>query len=131
MIHTPQPWPPHGAPASSPAGQRPVRTWDVVLAIVLYCVAAVLGSAAAYFTLFFAFATDPCGTDNCRTDYLGWAFAVSWGGTALAIVGVTGMLILAAVKRWYMWYWPVLAIVLIVLSFAGGLALTSQVYTGS
>ncbi|MEU1547562.1 hypothetical protein [Nocardia sp. NPDC005745] len=130
---TPQPWP-YGMPqglARPPAGQRAVRTWDVVLAVVLYCVAAVLGLAAAYFTVFFAFATDPCGPDNCRTDYLGWAFVVSWGGTAFAVVGVTGMLILAAVKRWYMWYWPVLAIVLIVASFGGGLALASQVYPGN
>ncbi|NKY27958.1 hypothetical protein [Nocardia gamkensis] len=136
MIQTgiPQPWPPYGmpqGPARPPAEQRAVRTWDVVLAVVLYCVAAVLGLAAAYFTVFFAFATDPCGPDNCRTDYLGWAFVVSWGGTAFAIVGVTGMLILAAVKRWYMWYWPVLAIVLIVASFGGGLALASQVYPGN
>ncbi|WP_040871171.1 hypothetical protein [Nocardia exalbida] len=131
---TPQPWPPYGmppVPARPAAGQRAARTWDVVLAVVLYCVAAVLGLAAAYFTVFFALATDPCGLDNCRTDYLGWAFVVSWGGTAFAIVGVTGMLILAAVKRWYMWYWPVLAIVLIVASFGGGLALASQVYPGN
>ncbi|WP_063016719.1 hypothetical protein [Nocardia niwae] len=135
MIHTgpPQSWPPYGTPQgfAPPAGQRPVRTWDVVLAVVLYCVAAVLGLAAAYFTLFFAFATDPCGADNCRTDYLGWAFAVSWGGTALAITGMSGMLILAAVKRWYLWYWPVLAMMLIAASFAGGVALASQIYTGS
>ncbi|MET9024799.1 hypothetical protein ABZW96_04170 [Nocardia sp. NPDC004168] len=129
MIHTgtPQPWP-YGTP---PVGQRPVRTWDVVLAVVLYSVAVVLGAAAAYFTVFFAFASDPCGQDNCRTEYLGWAFAVSWGGTATAIVGVTAILVLAAIKRWYMWYWPVLAMALIVLSFAGGVALASQVYTGA
>lgn len=30
-----------------------------------------------------------------------------------------------------MWYWPVLAMALIVLSFAGGVALASQVYTGA
>ncbi|MBF6203821.1 MULTISPECIES: hypothetical protein [Nocardia] len=127
---TPQPWPPqHGMPAH-PGARQPARTWDVVLAVSLYCVAAALGLAAAYFTVFFAFATDPCGPDNCRTDYLGWAFAVSWGGTAFAIVGVTAMLIVAAVKRWYMWYWPMLAMALIVASFCGGLALASQVHTG-
>ncbi|MGY1945831.1 hypothetical protein [Nocardia asiatica] len=125
---SPHPWPSHPGPPLRPDPRPPVRTWDVVLAVVLFCVAAVLGLAAAYFTVFFAFATDPCGPDDCRTGYLGWAFAVSWGGTALAIVGATGMLILAAVKRWYMWYWPVLAIVLIVASFGGGLALAGQVH---
>ncbi|WP_280479543.1 hypothetical protein [Nocardia asiatica] len=125
---SPPPWPSHPGPPVRPDLRPPVRTWDVVLAVVLYCVAAVLGLAAAYFTVFFAFATDPCGPDDCRTGYLGWAFAVSWGGTALAIVGATGMLILAAVKRWYMWYWPVLAIVLIVASFSSGLALAGQVH---
>ncbi|WP_174190170.1 hypothetical protein [Nocardia barduliensis] len=128
---SPPPRPPHPGPPVRPDLRQPVRTWDVVLAVVLYCVAAVLALAAAYFTVFFAFASDPCGPDNCRTDYLGWAFVVSWGGTAFAIVGVTGMLILAAVKRWYMWYWPVLAIVLIVASFCGGLALAAQVHPAS
>ncbi|MGK8521176.1 hypothetical protein ACRS6B_06265 [Nocardia asteroides] len=126
---TPQPRPPY--PWVPPAARQPMRTWDVVLAVVLYGVAVILGPAAAYFTVFFAFATDPCGPDDCRTGYLGWAFVVSWGGTAFAIVGATVMLIVAAVRRWYLWYWPVLAIVLTVASFGGGLALASQVHPGA
>ncbi|PXX65524.1 hypothetical protein DFR70_104589 [Nocardia tenerifensis] len=115
-----------------PTAQQPrQRTWDVVFTIVLYCGAAVLGLLAAYATAFFAFAADACAYDNCREDYLGAAFVVSWGGTALALAGSLVMIIIAAVKRWSMWYWPVLAAVLIATSFATGLALASQVHSGS
>lgn len=107
------------------------RTWDLVLAIVLYSGAALLGLVAAYATCFFAFAADSCGANNCNDSYLGAAFIVSWGGTAVALVGSLVMIIVAAMKRWYMWYWPILAGILIVASFAGGVALASQVYVGS
>lgn len=109
-------------------GQPRTRTWDLVLALVLYACAAALGLVAAYFTVFFAFATDPCSPNKCREGYLVAAFAVSWGGTALALLGSLVMIIVAAVKRWYMWYWPVLAMVLIVATFVGGAVLASEVY---
>lgn len=111
-----------------PTPQPPQRTWDLVLTIVLYSCAAVLGMLAAYATIFFAFAADSCGPNNCNDSYLGAAFIVSWGGTALALVGSLVMIVVAGLKRWYMWYWPVLAALLIVGSFAGGVALASQVY---
>ncbi|WP_405159947.1 hypothetical protein OG203_26290 [Nocardia sp. NBC_01499] len=114
-----------------PQPQQPQqRTWDLLLAIALYCAAALLGLLAAYATCFFAFAADPCSATNCRDGYLTAAFIVSWCGTALALLGSLTMIILAAIKRWYMWYWPVLAGVLIVISFATGVSLASQVYTG-
>ncbi|MFI6042159.1 hypothetical protein ACIA8C_11025 [Nocardia sp. NPDC051321] len=122
-----QPWP--QPPQQSPQPQQ--RTWDLVLAIVLYSGAALLGLVAAYATCFFAFAADSCGANNCNDSYLGAAFIVSWGGTALALVGALIMIIVAAMKRWYMWYWPVLAAIMIVGSFAAGVALASQVYPSS
>ncbi|MEV6556735.1 hypothetical protein AB0M22_13525 [Nocardia sp. NPDC051756] len=132
--HAQQPeWPQPPSPQSQPPVRRhpqqpPQRTWDLVLTIVLYSGAAVLGMLAAYATVFFAFAADACGTNNCNDSYLGAAFIVSWGGTAIALVGSLIMIIVAGLKRWYMWYWPVLAALLIVGSFAGGVALASQVY---
>ncbi|WP_157129372.1 hypothetical protein [Nocardia amamiensis] len=126
-----QPWPYHYGRSSPPvAGKQPVRAWDLTLAAVLYVGAVALGSAAAYFTVFFAFATDPCSYGTCRTEYLTWAFAVSWGGTALALLGTLAVLIVAAIRRWYLWFWPVLAMLLIVGSYCGGLALAGQIYTG-
>ncbi|WP_327110938.1 hypothetical protein OHB12_24320 [Nocardia sp. NBC_01730] len=136
MIETSSPrpdtWPPYYAVPQSVrgSGRQQARTWDLVLAVLLYCGAAVLGLVAAYFTLFFAFATDPCTQDNCRTEYLTWAFVVSWGGTALALLGSLALLVVAAVKRWYLWFWPVSAILLIIGSFFGGAALAAQVYIG-
>ncbi|MFF3221593.1 hypothetical protein ACFYV7_02255 [Nocardia suismassiliense] len=115
---------------AQPHTRPQTRAWDLALALTLYAGAAALGLVAAYFTVFFAFVTDSCGPNNCRDGYLGAAFLVSWGGTALALLGALIMIIVAAVKRWYMWYWPVLAALMIVASFLGGVALASQVTAG-
>ncbi|MGO4615321.1 hypothetical protein AB4305_12705 [Nocardia sp. 2YAB30] len=55
---------------------------------------------------------------------------MSWGGTALALLGFLALLVVAVAKRWYLWLWPVLAILLIVGSFFGGVALAAQVHIG-
>ncbi|WP_433577309.1 hypothetical protein [Nocardia brasiliensis] len=116
-------------PAAYQSAQPQQRTWDVILTVVLYCAAAVLGLLAAYCTVFFAFAADACGPGrNCKDEYLSAAFAVSWGGTALALAGSFVMIIIAAVQRWLMWYWPVVAMALIVASFLSGVALANGVY---
>ncbi|MBF6176233.1 hypothetical protein [Nocardia blacklockiae] len=116
----PMPYPPRKA--------EPVRTWDLVLAILLYALATLLGLFAATFTPFFAMATDPCGAGTgCREEFATWGILVSWGGTAAALGGGLVMVIVAAVKRWYMWWWAALALVLVPLSFFAGLFLAEQV----
>ncbi|QIS06915.1 hypothetical protein F5X71_35480 [Nocardia brasiliensis] len=115
-------------PAAQQTARPPQRTWDVILTIVLYCAAVVAGLIAAYLTVFFAFAADACGSGRtCHDEYLNAAFAVSWGGTAAALVVSLVMIIVAAVKRWLMFYWPILAMAVIVGSFVCGASLASQV----
>ncbi|MBB5913961.1 hypothetical protein BJY24_002828 [Nocardia transvalensis] len=107
---------------------RTVRTWDLVLAIVLYALASGVGLCTAAFTPFFAMATDPCGAGSgCREEFATWGILVSWGGTAAALGGGLIMLILAAVKGWTVWVWGALALLLVPLSFGVGLWLAGQV----
>ncbi|WP_280362187.1 hypothetical protein [Nocardia wallacei] len=121
MAYPPMPMPMRPAP-------RPLRTWDLVLAIVLYSLAALLGVCAASFTPFFVMATDPCGYGTgCREEFATWGILVSWGGTAAALGGGLVMVVVAAVKRWYMWWWAALALLLVPASFVTGLLLAGQV----
>ncbi len=105
-----------------------MRTWDLVLAIVLYVLAVAAGLLAASITPFFAMASDSCGAESgCREELATWGILVSWGGTAVALGGGLVMMILAAVKRWQIWIWPTLALVLVPVSFLVGMALAEQV----
>ena len=98
-------------------------------------IATVLGSILALFAAagsvmlspFFVMTTDACGADNCDLSRLSWAYAVTWGGVALAAgMAVVGM-VRAARRGTAMWIWPVVAISLIALTFGVGFLLATSV----
>ncbi|GAB2510477.1 hypothetical protein GCM10027167_10650 [Nocardia heshunensis] len=99
-----------------------------MLGWVLYAFAVPLGMFAAYITVFFAFATDSCGSGrDCAYAYVDWGIWLSWGGTAFALgVGLV-MLLVSTVKGWLMWYWPVLSMAMIIASLICGGYLAAQV----
>ncbi len=83
-----------------------------------------------YFSLFAGMATDVCGgtPDRCSNGLIGAAYAVAWGGIALAmlvaLVGVT----IAAVKRKPMFIWPIVGLVVFLCGMvAGGFMLNAGV----
>lgn len=107
--------------------RKQVSAADIAISVVLFMFACGVGLVAAYATLFFAFASDSCGYQTCNDSYMTAAFAVSWGGTAFALVGSLVMIVVAAVRRTMMWIWPTLALVVIVGSFFLGVACAAQV----
>ena len=83
-----------------------------------------------FFSPFFVMATDSCGHDDCRDALVTWAYAVTWGGVAVAaVVAVVGMIV-AARRRTAMWVWPALALLLVVATFVGGAVLASSAAPG-
>ncbi len=107
--------------------RKQISAADVAISVVLFMFACGVGLIAAYCTLFFAFASDSCGYQNCNDSYLTAAFAVSWGGTAFALVSLLVMIVVAAIRRTMMWIWPTLALVVIFGSFCLGIACAAQV----
>ena len=108
-----------------PPNPRPA--WDRALAVLLTALTAIsaLGSVAS--SLFFVMATDSCGPNNCHESRLWLAYALTWGGVAVAVIGVIVGLAAAARRGTALWIWPTLAVVLIGASWVGGAALATSV----
>lgn len=103
---------------------------DRVASIVLTVLALLAGLVSLFFSPFFVMSTDACGHDDCREDLVTWAYAVTWGGLALAaLVGVLGMIV-AARRRTTMWVWPAAALVVVVATFVIGAQLASSAAPG-
>jgi len=72
-------------------------------------------------------ATDSCGTNDCDESKIAWAYVVTWGGVALAVIVAVAGMVIAARRGTAMWIWPALALLLVVAAFAGGFALAVSV----
>ncbi|MFT4199968.1 hypothetical protein [Gordonia sp. (in: high G+C Gram-positive bacteria)] len=129
--HTPVPAPPRPYPYPPvPAPRRPMgaaRIADLVATVVLSLIGLTAALLAAYLTLFFAMATDGCSATNCRTDLVGWAYLVSWGGAGLGVAVILAGVIASAVRRRVMFLWPLLGTALTVGGFLLGVSLASNV----
>jgi hypothetical protein len=119
-----QPWPafqPHPqGPAYPP--MPPARrhsTFDNLATVVMFLLAFAAGAVSLFWSLFFGMATDACST-HCNDALIGWAYLITWGGTAAAaIVAFTGAT-LASKRGRPMWIWPTLALAMIIAATAIG-----------
>ncbi|MFC8526261.1 hypothetical protein [Nocardia sp. NPDC057227] len=117
------PPPPPGPPP--PPAKKELNPLDVTLGIVLYSVALVLAACSAYATVFFAFAADSCSYGGKSCDYVGSGMGASWGGAALAVVTGAVMLPIAAWRRWPLWIWGVVPLILVIGGFLIGYSIVS------
>lgn len=113
--------------AHNPLQQRHRRAWDVVLGWALYAIAVALGLVTAFNALMFGMLSDACAYQSCHEEYITWSIGLSWGGTVLALGAALAMLVVSTINRWLMWYWPVLAMAIIIVSSVGGFIVASQV----
>lgn len=110
-------------PPTGPTGHRSPA--DRVATVVLATLTVLATLVSLFFAPFFVMATDSCGHDNCRDSLVTWAYAVTWGGVAVAaVVAVVGM-IAAARRGTAMWFWPALALLLVIATFVIGAELAS------
>ena len=99
---------------------------DITLTVILSTLTGLGAVAAVSFSFFFVMATDSCGPRHCNYDALGAAYLVTWGGIGLAIVvGAVGIIV-AAIRKWTMWFWPAGSLLLIVVSTGIGLSLADS-----
>lgn len=119
---------PADASLSAPPPHR--SPGDRIASVVLSALAALAAAGSLAISPFFVMATDSCGHDNCRDSLVTWAYAVTWGGIALAVVLALGGMIAAARRRTVMWVWPALALLLVLVTFGIGSLLASSAAPG-
>jgi len=106
-------------------GRSPV---DVVVTVLLFAVLVLAALASFYVSLYFAMATDGCYSDSdCNEDLLGPAYAFAWGGIFVGFVGAIVGTVVAACTRIWMWIWPLLGTIVIVVTFLIGLSFADAV----
>jgi hypothetical protein len=99
---------------------------DIALTSILSVLAALAAMATVGFSFFFVMATDSCN-ERCAYGALNAAYAVTWGGVAVAVlIGVSGVIV-AAVRGGLMWIWPALALLLILVALGSGVHLADTV----
>lgn len=110
-----------------PVPPRPHSGVDIALTVILSTLTTISALGAVSFSFFFVMATDSCGPRHCDYNALGAAYLVTWGGIGLAIlIGATGIIV-AAVRKWTMWFWPAGSLLLILVSTGIGLSLANSV----
>lgn len=114
-------------PAPHPHHSPADRTATVVAAVL----AVLAAGASVMISPFFVMTTDGCGPDNCHMAALSWAYVVTWGGVALAVLVAVVGIVRAARRGTTMWIWPVVALVLVVVTFGLGFLLAASVSAAS
>ncbi len=102
--------------------------WDVVSTIVLTTLLVVLAATTNWPSQLFGFLADVCTDDPCAPAPFGidfYIYPVVWGGIGAAIAAIVIGPLVSLLKGWYMSFWPVLALVSILVAAVTGSAITT------
>jgi hypothetical protein len=101
--------------------------WDVTCAIALLAALLFAATATDWGSRLFGFLKDVCTGDDCPPVPYGvdfYIFPVVWGGIGAAIAAAVVGPVVSLLKGWYLYFWPLLAIAIILVSSVAGSALT-------
>ncbi len=110
---------------TAPHPHRPVSDRLATVFTAVLALLAAVGSVLI--SPFFVMTTDACGADNCNFAWLKGAFAVTWGGVAVAAVVAVAGTLRAARRGTAMWIWPAMALLLVTVTFVAGFLLATRV----
>lgn len=102
--------------------------WDVTCAIALLAALLLAATATDWGSRLFGFLKDVCTGDDCPPVPYGvdfYIYPLVWGGIGAAIAAAVVGPVVSLLKGWYLYFWPLLAIAIVVLSSAGGYELTA------
>lgn len=92
---------------------------DLVATMVVGIGTLLAAGAALVTSPFLLMATDSAD-EKADLKPLGWAYAVTWGGVAVGVIGAAVGVFAAARNGQLMWIWPALGILVIGAGFAMG-----------
>jgi hypothetical protein len=105
-----------------------VAVWDVLCTVAVWTVAFIVATTTSWPSQLFGFLANVCPADTCPPAPFGidlWIYPVVWGGVGAAIGAAVIGPCVSLVKGWYMFFWPILAIAIVILSAVAGAALTA------
>lgn len=118
-------------PALPSPAKRPLRTWDLVLTIILLVLAGVLAAIMSFFGFFLAMASDPCGVRDCSFDLITTGMFVAVGLPWLFLIITAVVAIVLLVKRRLAFWVPLAGGVLIIASWFIGAFIAAAGVPGS
>jgi hypothetical protein len=101
--------------------------WDVTCAIALLAALLIAATATDWGSRLFGFVKDVCTGDDCPPVPYGvdfYIYPVVWGGIGAAIAAAVVGPVVSLLKGWYLYFWPLLAIAIVLVSSVMGSALT-------
>ena len=142
QIDPPPGWAPLPAAqwTAPPAPRAPLPTRRSQTAVILDVIATVVGwgllglvvVGCLYFSIFFGMAAASCDMNTaCSEDRVGTAIVTVWVGGALAVAVPLIGTIVCLIKKWYVFYWPLIGIGIMAAGMAIGVAIIDNVVAGS
>jgi hypothetical protein len=110
--------------------KRRVRlaVWDVLFTVAIWTAFFVVATTTNWPSQLFGFLADVCSAEeNCAPVPFGidvWIYPVVWGGIGAAVAAAVIGPCVSLVKGWYIFFWPLLAVALVILSAVAGATLT-------
>jgi hypothetical protein len=101
--------------------------WDVTCAIALLAALLLAATATDWGSRLFGFLKDVCTGDDCPPVPYGvdfYIYPLVWGGIGAAIAAAVVGPVVSLLKGWYLYFWPLLAIAIVLVSSVAGSALT-------
>ena len=101
--------------------------WDVTCAIALLAALLLAATATDWGSRLFGFLKDVCTGDDCPPVPYGvdfYIYPLVWGGIGAAIAAAVVGPMVSLLKGWYLYFWPLLAIAIVLVSSVAGSALT-------
>jgi hypothetical protein len=105
-----------------------LAVWDVIATVAIWTVLFIVAMTTRWPSQLFGFVADVCPADSCPPVPFGidlWIYPVVWGGIGAAVAAAVIGPCVSLVKGWYMFFWPILAMTMLVLSAATGSTLTA------
>ena len=117
--------------AVPPPQKRPLRTWDLVITIVLLVLDGVLAAIMSFFGFFLAMAGDSCGARDCSADLIAVGLMVAVALPWIVLITVAVVSIVLLVKRRLAFWVPLVGAVLIIGSWFVGAMIASAGVPGA
>jgi hypothetical protein len=105
-----------------------IDAWDVVCTCGLLTTLFVMTALTSWPARLFGFAKDACPDGSCGLVPFGadqYIFPVMWGGIGAAVAAAVIGPFVSLVKGWHMYFWPIIAAFILMLSSVAGYALTT------